>query len=213
MVSLDSAERNAAFAKSVDARQVLLSDPDGSVATAFGVGGLGTHAKRWTFYVDQDGVVRAIDKEVATDTAGAEALASSASWGFRSAEQTRRPDVCGLQSSRVADPRAASSAFQGDHHRAPPHRFPPVPRADVDAIPDLVASLRARFDTGVHAPARVAPRTAEAARGDAPRRPTRRSAPRCTADLRKPELEGFLTDIVAVATEIAAMRKKPEVAG
>ncbi|MBS1107981.1 MAG: putative peroxiredoxin, partial [Deltaproteobacteria bacterium] len=51
MVSLDPPEKNAEFAKSVDAKQVLLSDADGSVARAFGVSGLGSYAKRWTFYV------------------------------------------------------------------------------------------------------------------------------------------------------------------
>lgn len=71
MVSMDSPEKNAEFAKALEARHVLLSDPDGVAAEAWGVAGLGgLFAKRWTFYVDRDGVVRAIDTEVATDTAG-----------------------------------------------------------------------------------------------------------------------------------------------
>jgi len=70
MVSLDRPRKNAEFAKSVDAKQVLLSDSGGRVAKAFGVSGLGGYAKRWTFYIDKEGVVRAIDTEVATDTAG-----------------------------------------------------------------------------------------------------------------------------------------------
>jgi len=82
MVSLDPPDKNAEFAKSVDAKQVLLSDVDGSVASAFGVGGLGTYAKRWTFYVDKDGVVRAIDTEVATDTAGADIARKLGELGF-----------------------------------------------------------------------------------------------------------------------------------
>jgi peroxiredoxin Q/BCP len=82
MVSLDPPEQNAAFAKSVDAKQLLLSDPEGSVAAAFGVGGLGTYAKRWTFYVDKEGVVRAIDTEVATDTAGADIARKLGELGF-----------------------------------------------------------------------------------------------------------------------------------
>jgi len=82
MVSLDPAEQNAAFAKSVDAKQVLLSDASGSVASAYGVSGLGGYAKRWTFYVDKDGVVRAIDTEVATDTAGQDIARKLGELGF-----------------------------------------------------------------------------------------------------------------------------------
>jgi peroxiredoxin Q/BCP len=82
MVSLDPPAKNAEFAKSVDAKQVLLSDSDGSVAQAFGVSGLGSYAKRWTFYVDASGVVRAIDTEVATDTAGADIARKLGELGF-----------------------------------------------------------------------------------------------------------------------------------
>ncbi len=82
MVSLDTAEKNAEFAKSVDAKQVLLSDVGGEVATAYGVDGLGGYVKRWTFYVDKDGVVRAIDTEVATDTAGADIARKLGELGF-----------------------------------------------------------------------------------------------------------------------------------
>ena len=71
MVSLDSAEKNAEFAKSLDAKHVLLSDPTGETAKAYGVAGLGGFfAKRWTFYIGLDGAIRAIDKDVKTDTAG-----------------------------------------------------------------------------------------------------------------------------------------------
>lgn len=71
MVSLDSPEKNAEFAKSLGARHVLLSDPTGETAKAYGVSGLGGFfAKRWTFYIDADGVIRAIDKNVKTGSAG-----------------------------------------------------------------------------------------------------------------------------------------------
>jgi peroxiredoxin Q/BCP len=82
MVSLDPPDKNAEFAKSVDAKQVLLSDVGGEVASAYGVGGLGGYAKRWTFYVDEEGVVRAIDTEVATDTAGADIAKKLGALGF-----------------------------------------------------------------------------------------------------------------------------------
>ena len=71
MVSLDDAEKNRAFAQSLDAKHVLLSDPTGETARAYGVAGFaGLFAKRWTFYIDPDGIVRAIDKNVNTATAG-----------------------------------------------------------------------------------------------------------------------------------------------
>ena len=71
MVSLDSTEKNAEFAKSLESKHVLLSDPTGGTAKAYGVSGLGgLFAKRWTFYIDPDGIVRKIDKNVSTSTAG-----------------------------------------------------------------------------------------------------------------------------------------------
>lgn len=82
MVSTDPPDKNAEFAKSVDAKQVLLSDVGGEVASAYGVDGLGGYAKRWTFYVDKDGVVRAIDTEVETDTAGADIAKKLGELGF-----------------------------------------------------------------------------------------------------------------------------------
>ena len=73
MVSLDSAEKNAEFAKSLEAKHVLLSDPSGETAEAYGVAGVGgLYAKRWTFYIGEDGSIRAIDKNVKTETAGAD---------------------------------------------------------------------------------------------------------------------------------------------
>ena len=71
MVSLDDAEKNREFAESLGAKHVLLSDPTGEVAKAYGVAGFGgLFAKRWTFYIDHEGVIRKIDKNVSTATAG-----------------------------------------------------------------------------------------------------------------------------------------------
>jgi peroxiredoxin Q/BCP len=71
LVSLDSAEQNRAFAEALGAKHVLLSDPSGEAARAYGVVGIGgLFAKRWTFYIGRDGVIRAIDKNVSTSTAG-----------------------------------------------------------------------------------------------------------------------------------------------
>jgi peroxiredoxin Q/BCP len=71
MVSLDSPEKNKEFAEGLQAKHVLLSDPSGETARAYGVAGLGGFfAKRWTFYIDAGGVIREIDKQVSTSTAG-----------------------------------------------------------------------------------------------------------------------------------------------
>jgi peroxiredoxin Q/BCP len=85
MVSFDPPEKNADFAKSLNAKLVLLSDPKGDVANAFGVSALGgAYAKRWTFYVDKDGVVRFVDKNVKTATAGKDIAAKLGELGFPS---------------------------------------------------------------------------------------------------------------------------------
>ena len=49
----------------------ILSDPGRTVAQAYGVvQGEKGNAKRWTFYIDKDGIIRAIDKSIKTPTAG-----------------------------------------------------------------------------------------------------------------------------------------------
>jgi len=71
MVSLDDAEKNREFAKSVGAEFVLLSDPEKDNARRYGVLALGgLYTKRWTFYIDAQGVVQYVDKQVDTETHG-----------------------------------------------------------------------------------------------------------------------------------------------
>ena len=83
MVSLDSPEKNKEFAEGLQAKHVLLSDPTGETARAYGVAGFGgLFAKRWTFYVDRDGVIREIDKGVSTATAGQDIARKLGELGF-----------------------------------------------------------------------------------------------------------------------------------
>ncbi|MFI5316175.1 MAG: peroxiredoxin family protein [Myxococcota bacterium] len=83
MVSFDPPEKNADFAKSLNAKLVLLSDPKGEVANAYGVSALGgMYAKRWTFYVDKDGVIRFVDRAVKTASAGQDIAAKLDELGF-----------------------------------------------------------------------------------------------------------------------------------
>ena len=83
MVSLDDAEKNRAFAQSLEAKHVLLSDPTGETARAYGVAGFaGLFAKRWTFYIDRDGTIRAIDQDVSTASAGQDIVRKLGELGF-----------------------------------------------------------------------------------------------------------------------------------
>lgn len=83
MVSLDDVEKNRAFAESVGAGFVLLSDPDKEVAQKYGVLALGgLYARRWTFYIDGDGIVRHIDKDVDTATHGQDVVRRLGELGF-----------------------------------------------------------------------------------------------------------------------------------
>jgi thioredoxin-dependent peroxiredoxin len=69
--SVDTAAENTRFAKSLDLDYPILSDPDKKVADAYGVmnpeRGV---ARRWTFYIDKEGVLKSIDKEIKVDKAG-----------------------------------------------------------------------------------------------------------------------------------------------
>lgn len=63
--SVDTPEYNKKFAESLDLDYPILSDPDKTVAQAYGVVHEGRAVpERWTFYIDKTGVVRAIDKAV-----------------------------------------------------------------------------------------------------------------------------------------------------
>ena len=84
MVSLDKPEKNAEFAKSLEAKHVLLSDPTGESAKAYGVAGLGGFfAKRWTFYIDSSGTIREVDRNVSTKTAGQDIARKLGELGFQ----------------------------------------------------------------------------------------------------------------------------------
>jgi thioredoxin-dependent peroxiredoxin len=82
MASVDPVEGekgNKAFAESEKADFPLLSDPTKETATAYGV----LHpergfAQRWTFYIDKDGTVAAIDKAVKPPTSAEDLLAKLA---------------------------------------------------------------------------------------------------------------------------------------
>ena len=70
--SVDKPEDNAKFGESLSVDYPILSDPDKSVANAYGViNPQRGFANRWTFYIDKDGKIAAIDKMVSKDNPNA----------------------------------------------------------------------------------------------------------------------------------------------
>jgi peroxiredoxin Q/BCP len=91
MVSTDPIDRNKAFAQQENANFPMLSDADGKVADAYGVLGppnaqrpeAPRRARRWTFYIGPDGLIKKIDKQVAPATAGATLAATLEALGVK----------------------------------------------------------------------------------------------------------------------------------
>ncbi len=82
--SVDTPEENKKFAESLDLDYPILSDPDKSVAKAYGVLSARGFASRWTFYIDKDGTIKEIDKAVKPDSAGTDVAAKVKELGLSS---------------------------------------------------------------------------------------------------------------------------------
>jgi len=76
MVSTDTLADNTAFAEKNNASFPILSDTKGTVAAAYGVLSDSGFAKRQTFYIDPQGKLALIDRDVSPQTAGAELVAN-----------------------------------------------------------------------------------------------------------------------------------------
>jgi peroxiredoxin Q/BCP len=72
---LEGPQGNKAFAESEKADFPMLSDESKSVATAYGVLSPRGFSNRWTFYIDKDGKVAAIDKAVQPATSAEDMIA------------------------------------------------------------------------------------------------------------------------------------------
>ena len=82
-VSLDTPEKNAEFAASLKTDLPVVSDGEGRAAKSFGVIGFGgLYSKRWTFYIDAEGILREIDQSVSPTTAGADMISKLEALGF-----------------------------------------------------------------------------------------------------------------------------------
>ncbi len=74
--SVDEPDYNKKFAESLSCDYPILSDPDKSVAKAYGVVHPGRAVpERWTFYIDKEGIVRAVEKTINVTNAAEEAAA------------------------------------------------------------------------------------------------------------------------------------------
>ncbi|MFK7897071.1 MAG: redoxin domain-containing protein [Myxococcota bacterium] len=91
-VSLDTAEKNAEFAASLKTDLPVVSDPDGRAAKSFGVLGMGgLYSRRWTFYIDAEGILRDIDKSVSPGTAGVDMVGKLEALGFAKRKTDESP--------------------------------------------------------------------------------------------------------------------------
>ena len=70
MASVDKPADNKAFAEKNGATFPILSDRDKQVSKSYGVLSAMGYAKRWTFYIDKQGIIVRIDKGVDPRTAG-----------------------------------------------------------------------------------------------------------------------------------------------
>jgi peroxiredoxin Q/BCP len=73
--SVDIPEDNKKFSDQLDLDYPILSDPDKTTATAYGVMSPRGFANRWTFYIDKDGIIKEIDKKINVATAGEDVAA------------------------------------------------------------------------------------------------------------------------------------------
>lgn len=71
MASTDNLEDNRGFAAQNNANFPLLSDASKTVAEAYGVLRDNGLARRWTFYIDPEGIIQRVDRAVDPASAGA----------------------------------------------------------------------------------------------------------------------------------------------
>lgn len=82
--SVDPPDVNRAFAEALNVDFPLLSDPSADVARAYGVvDDDQPFASRWTFYIDRDGRIASIDKNVDTAKHGLAIVTQLAEMGVR----------------------------------------------------------------------------------------------------------------------------------
>ena len=71
MASVDAPAENKAFAEKNGATFAILSDPGKQMVANYGALSDAGYARRWTYYINEQGVIVKIDKNVDPRTAGA----------------------------------------------------------------------------------------------------------------------------------------------
>ena len=87
MASTDTLEDNTKFAAMHEATFPILADPDKTMSEAYGVLAAPGYARRWTFYIDPDGIISKIDKQVNPAQAGQQLVANLAALGVPEAPE------------------------------------------------------------------------------------------------------------------------------
>jgi peroxiredoxin Q/BCP len=82
MASVDMPEDNKGFAEQNEATFPILSDPEKTTCEEFGVLAERGYARRWTYYIDKEGIVQMIDREVNPKTAGVQLVKNLETLGF-----------------------------------------------------------------------------------------------------------------------------------
>ncbi len=88
MASVDSVAKNTDFAAEYELDFPVLADPDKTMTADYGVLGASGYANRWTYYIDEQGVVVQIDKSTNPSSAGRDLARSMAELGFPQRQQT-----------------------------------------------------------------------------------------------------------------------------
>ncbi len=103
MASVDEIEENERFASAMKADFPLLSDPTKEAARAYGVLHQERFALRTTFYIDADGRILRIDRNVDPATAAPDIAAALEALGFQRTPEVRNPED---DRPRLGDPPA-----------------------------------------------------------------------------------------------------------
>ena len=85
MASVDTVEQNKKFAEQNQANFPLLCDTTQAVTKLYGVGVKyegGLYSDRWTIYIDKEGIVKKVDKNVKPNTAGPDMVRTFSDLGF-----------------------------------------------------------------------------------------------------------------------------------
>jgi len=85
MASVDTVEQNKKFAEEHQAKFPLLCDTTQAVTKLYGVGVKwegGVYSDRWTIYIDKEGIVKKVDKNVKPSSAGPDMVKTFSDLGF-----------------------------------------------------------------------------------------------------------------------------------